>query len=86
MPEISRFLGIIISMNHSEHAPPHFHARYQGRDAQFSLESLSVLRGKLPPRVVGLILEWAELHQDELRENWDLARSKRPLKNIKPLE
>ena len=28
MPEISRFLGIVIAMFYSDHAPPHFHARY----------------------------------------------------------
>ncbi len=29
MPEISRFLGIIISMYFDEHNPPHFHIRYK---------------------------------------------------------
>ena len=28
MPEICRFLGIIIFMNFNEHSPPHFHAKY----------------------------------------------------------
>ncbi len=28
MPEISRFFGIIISMHHKDHPPPHFHTRY----------------------------------------------------------
>lgn len=28
MPEISRFLGIIIYMLYNEHNPPHFHAEY----------------------------------------------------------
>ncbi|MCK5540763.1 MAG: DUF4160 domain-containing protein [Deltaproteobacteria bacterium] len=27
MPEISRFLGIIITMYFDEHNPPHFHVR-----------------------------------------------------------
>jgi hypothetical protein len=27
VPEISRFLGIVVSMYYDEHAPPHFHAR-----------------------------------------------------------
>jgi len=27
MPEISRFFGIIITMNYNDHSPPHFHAR-----------------------------------------------------------
>lgn len=28
MPEICRFLGILITMYFDEHNPPHFHARY----------------------------------------------------------
>ena len=28
MPEISRFLGIIITMYFDDHDPPHFHVRY----------------------------------------------------------
>jgi hypothetical protein len=28
MPELSRFLGIVIFMNYRDHQPPHFHARY----------------------------------------------------------
>jgi len=28
MPEISRFLGMVIAMFYNDHAPPHFHVRY----------------------------------------------------------
>lgn len=28
MPEISRFLGIVVYMYYKDHAPPHFHAEY----------------------------------------------------------
>jgi len=28
MPELSRFLGIVIYMYFNEHNPPHFHAEY----------------------------------------------------------
>jgi hypothetical protein len=31
MPEISRFLGIVIRMYYRDHPPPHFHAEYGGR-------------------------------------------------------
>jgi hypothetical protein len=30
VPEICRFLGIVITMYHREHEPPLFHARYAG--------------------------------------------------------
>jgi len=28
VPELSRFLGIVIAMFYRDHAPPHFHATY----------------------------------------------------------
>jgi hypothetical protein len=33
MPEISRFLGIVIAMVYNDHPPPHFHVRYGGQRA-----------------------------------------------------
>jgi len=58
MPEISRFFGIIITMNYSDHAPPHFHARYGGDQAIIAIERLRVLGGRLSPRVMGLVDAW----------------------------
>ncbi len=86
MPEISRFLGIVITMYHGDHGPPHFHARYSGCHAAFSIDSIRLLWGNLPPRVVGLVLEWAVLHRMELIENWDLARRAVAPRPIEPLE
>lgn len=85
MPEICRFLGIIISMYYKEHAPPHFHAKYGEKRASFSINELKLIEGTLPKRVVSLVLEWAFEHRDELLENWELARTKEDIKKIKPL-
>lgn len=86
MPEISRFLGIIITMYYNDHPPPHFHVRYNQQKAIVDLNRLSILQGKLSPRVLGLVVEWATLHQTELRENWELARNQKPINKIEPLE
>jgi len=86
MPEISRFLGIIITMYFNEHDPPHFHARYGEHKAEIAIETLSLIAGRLPPRVLGLVMEWAALHRAELLDDWDLARGKAELKKIAPLE
>lgn len=86
MPEISRFLGIIITMYFSEHNPPHFHARYGEHRVEIAIQSLSVIAGRLPPRVLGLVMEWAALHCDELMEDWELARQQTELRRIAPLE
>jgi uncharacterized protein DUF4160 len=86
VPEISRFFGIVIGICYDDHEPAHFHARYGGQKALIGIESLSVLRGGLPPRALGLVMEWAALHQDELREDWRRARAQEPMKPIAPLE
>ncbi|MEP6543818.1 DUF4160 domain-containing protein [Microcoleus vaginatus GB1-A2] len=51
MPELSRFLGIIITMYYNDHPPPHFHARYNQQKAIIDIETLSILEGKLSPRI-----------------------------------
>jgi len=86
MPEISRFLGIIITMYYNNHPPPHFHVRYNQQKAIIDLKNLSILEGKLSPKVLGLVIEWAALHQTELLENWQLARENQPLNRVQPLE
>lgn len=85
MPEISRFLGIVIRMFPSEHNPPHFHAIYNNFEAQFLINPLGLLKGKLPARIQGIIIEWASLHQNELMENWNKLQNEQPIKKIKPL-
>jgi hypothetical protein len=85
VPEISRFYGIIIAMFWDDHNPPHFHARYGKHSAAFEIDSLRILDGRLPPRALGLVAEWASLHHDELIANWEYARNNRPLKRIDPL-
>ena len=84
MPEICRFFGIVIRMFIDEHAPPHFHAVYGEHEAQIGISPLSVLRGKLPPRVLALVMEWAAIHQNELLADWELAANQSPLHPIEP--
>ena len=86
MPELSRFFGIIITMFYNDHAPPHFHVRYNEHKAIMGIDTLTLLEGYLPPRALGLVAEWSALHRDELREDWALAEQQAPLKKIQPLE
>jgi hypothetical protein len=85
MPEISRFLGISIRMYRDEHLPPHFHAIYNEFAAQISIQHPAIINGKLPPRVLGYVIEWAALHEDELAQRWDAARGDQPVGKIDPL-
>ena len=86
MPEVSRFFGIVIRIFFNDHDPPHFHAVYGGEEALIEIESLAVYRGELPQRALAMVLEWAALHRQELRRDWDLARRGRPPEPIAPLE
>ena len=71
MPEITRFLGIIITMYFDEHNPPHFHVRYNEYRASVEIKTLNIMIGLLPARVRGLVEEWGELHSDELLKMWE---------------
>ena len=46
MPEISRFLGIVIAMFYRDHAPPHFHAIYGEFEMTVDIET-GVIHGEL---------------------------------------
>lgn len=85
MPTISRFFGIIIFMNYNEHGPPHFHARYQGQEVTVEVES-GLVRGHMSRRALRMVFEWSEKHQEELMRNWGLARARKPLEPITPLD
>ena len=85
MPEISRFLGIVIRMYYRDHAPPHFHAVYGEYEISLEIES-GVVEGRFPRRALSAVLEWLKLHREELLEDWNLAREEKPLKRIAPLE
>jgi uncharacterized protein DUF4160 len=85
MPEISRFLGIVIGMFFNEHGPPHFHAVYGEHKITVEIQSGHV-RGEFPTRALRLVLEWASLHTQELVANWERARRREKLTRIEPLE
>ena len=89
MPTISLFFNIKILMFWNDHAPPHFHAAFVGQDVDtiINILTLEVMQpGPLKRRALGLVLDWAELHRDELLTNWELAREGKPLNQIAPLE
>ncbi len=85
MPEISRFLGIIIRMFYNEHNPPHFHAYYNDYQAEIDIYTLEIIAGELPKRIRNLVLEWAIDHKDELMEDWELMRNDEEPNKIDPL-
>ena len=86
MPRVSAFFGIVIYMYYNDHLPPHFHAEYGEHEAIYEIDTLNVTRGDLPRRAHALVLEWATLHRNELRDDWERARKEKPLVEIEGLE
>jgi hypothetical protein len=85
MPELCRFLGIVIYLLYDDHQPAHFHAEYGGY--QISVEIASgIVEDRFPRRALSAVLEWYSLHKEELLEDWRLAEQHRPLNGIPPLE
>lgn len=86
MPTISSFYGIFIRMFFNDHVPPHFHVEYGEFKSVIDIATLEVREGELPRRALNLVLDWAELHQTELLEDWTLCQAKQPPKRIAPLQ
>jgi len=85
MPEISRFYGIVVQIYYGDHAPPHFHVTYGSEKALFSIETLALVGGSFPPRAMGLVVEWATIHQKELEEAFRKAAAMEEPQKIAPL-
>jgi hypothetical protein len=86
MAEISRFYGIVIYMFLNDHNPPHFHAQYGEFEILVNINNLSILKGTFPSRALRLVIEWASLHQEELKEAWESLRNCQPPSKINPLD
>lgn len=85
MPIISRFLGIVITMYWQDHAPPHFHAKYGEYKITVDIQN-GIVEGKFPKRALKHVLEWYELHQEELLKDWELCQKNENPEVIAPLE
>ncbi len=89
MPELSRFFGIIIRMYMEagvEHHTPHFHVYYQDDVGVFSVDPVEKIAGSIPRRQQRLVEAWAELHQNELKEDWERLQNGRLPIPIEPLK
>ena len=85
MPEISRFLGISIYIYYDEHNPPHFHAQYGDYSIIVEIKT-GIVRGNFPKIALRAVLDWHDLHKDELMKDWELAMVGSVLNKIEPLE
>jgi len=86
MPVISTFYGILIKMFFDDQAPPHFHAEYAEFKAVIDINRLQLIEGRLPRRALELVLDWAELHQEDLMKDWQLCQAQQQPAKIEPLK
>lgn len=84
MPVLSKFYGIIIRMyfQQSEHNPPHIHAIYGDDVAAIDFQTKEVIEGHLPPKALAMVMEWIDIHKDELMYIWDTQ----DFKALEPLQ
>ena len=82
MPIISSFYGILIRMYFADHAPPHFHAAYQGHEALVRIADGGIIEGSLPGKARRLIVDWLEVHRAELEANWQRGQDLLPMERI----
>ncbi len=85
MPEISRFFGIIIRM-YWEAGAPHHSPHFQDDVAIYGVDPVELMAGSLPRRQRRLVEAWAELHQQELMDDWRHLQAGRSPLPVQPLE
>jgi hypothetical protein len=70
----------------ARHHVAHFHAYCQDEIGVFSIDPVEMIAGSLPRRQTRLVEAWAELHQAELRADWDRLQEGLPAAAIEPLK
>ena len=72
-------------MFYNDHAPPHFHVRYNEFKAAIAIQNFELLDGLLPPKILGMVVERAARHQNELLKDWELTENQQQPVSIEPL-
>ena len=92
MPELSSFFGIVIAIYGDEpHRTPHIHAYVGGKGdnaeyaSSISIRGQRLLDGSLPRRYMKMVMAWMLIHEEELMEAWEDARSGKKPNKIAPL-
>jgi hypothetical protein len=61
-------------MYHNDHAPPHFHASYQGFEALIHIADGSEMAGDLLKKALRIVHDWALQHQAEFARQLAMRR------------
>lgn len=88
MPELCRFAGLIFFMlfyDNQHHSLAHVHVQYGDYEASIGLDG-TILAGSLPKRQLKIAVGWIALHEEELKEAWDLAVQGKHFDSIEPMK
>ena len=85
MPILSEFYQITIIIYYNDHIPPHFHAKYGNYEITVDILT-GLVEGRFPKQSLEYVIQWYDLHQKELIENWRLCFEKQPIQPIPSLE
>ncbi|MCQ2802829.1 MAG: DUF4160 domain-containing protein [Bacilli bacterium] len=77
MPRITNIFGIDIYMYADDHNPPHLHARYCDKEAQYLIKTSELLSGNLPVKQNSLVIKFIEAYKDVLIEMWENQKIKK---------
>ena len=75
----------VIALEEESHARDLPVPGYGDDRAVIGIDPLEIRGGQLPPRVLGLVTEWADMHQQEILENWTTLATAGTFKRIDPL-
>jgi len=84
MPEISRFLGSSSRCSFDDHTR-NISCGVQWRCCSDRNSQLFRLLWALAARVLGFVIEWATIHQQELLVDWERAQAQQDMLKIAPL-
>lgn len=77
---------MVILMYWDEHNPPHFHVKYGKYTASINIKTLELMEGDLSRRALNMVLDWAEIHQAQLLEDWNMCQESLLPNKIEPLK
>lgn len=87
MPELSRFLGIVIKLlfkDTSQHNKPHIHVYYGDYEASVGIDG-ELLAGSLPVKQLRMVQAWLAIHEEEAYAAWNKAVQGEQFNKIDPL-
>jgi len=83
MPEISRFMGMVIQLYYDDHLVPHIHVRQAESRCRIDLNGI-LLDGNISLPKLHIIKRWISLHHSELLKNWKRIRNGKQPERIEP--